>query len=161
MVLISHRGNINGPNPEFENSPEYINAAITCGYNVEIDLWGIKCDNNKIILSLGHDDPNYNINIQWLYERSRKLFIHAKNFLAVSFLMANKQKDFLGLRFFFHEKERYSLIANTSLVWCHDMSEVNNFSIVPLISRQDISLWENKPVFGICSDYVEKLKDLK
>ena len=28
MILISHRGNINGPNPEMENNPEYIQKAI-------------------------------------------------------------------------------------------------------------------------------------
>jgi len=28
MKLIAHRGNINGPNPEKENHPDYINTAI-------------------------------------------------------------------------------------------------------------------------------------
>ena len=37
MKLISHRGNIDGPQPDRENSPNYINEAIEAGYNVEID----------------------------------------------------------------------------------------------------------------------------
>jgi len=32
--LISHRGNINGKNPQFENNPQYIDYAIKNNYNV-------------------------------------------------------------------------------------------------------------------------------
>jgi hypothetical protein len=39
MILIAHRGNLNGPNPEHENKPEYLLNAINKGYNVETDLW--------------------------------------------------------------------------------------------------------------------------
>ena len=39
MILISHRGNTNGPNPEMENRPDYINAAANEGYDVEVDVW--------------------------------------------------------------------------------------------------------------------------
>ena len=38
MILISHRGNINGPNPEMENNPEYIQKALDLGYDVEVDV---------------------------------------------------------------------------------------------------------------------------
>ena len=41
MKLISHRGNINGPNKTEENSPEHILNAINNGYDVEIDVWFI------------------------------------------------------------------------------------------------------------------------
>ena len=41
MKIISHRGNLYGPNPELENKPEYILAAIKCNFRVEIDLWVI------------------------------------------------------------------------------------------------------------------------
>ena len=40
MILIAHRGNIDGPNPELENSLQYIDKAIDSGYNVEVDIWG-------------------------------------------------------------------------------------------------------------------------
>ena len=54
MILISHRGNVDGPNPEKENHPSYIDMTIKAGYNVEIDVWYI--DNNWY---LGHDAPQY------------------------------------------------------------------------------------------------------
>ena len=53
MKLISHRGNIKEPNPKMENSPSYIDIAISSGYDVEIDIRFI---DGKFYL--GHDDPD-------------------------------------------------------------------------------------------------------
>ena len=58
MILISHRGNINGKINELENNPDYINDALIIGYDVEIDIWVI---NNELFL--GHDEPVHNIDI--------------------------------------------------------------------------------------------------
>ena len=38
MILISHRGNLDGPQPENENRPDYIEKALL-NYNVEIDIF--------------------------------------------------------------------------------------------------------------------------
>ena len=36
MKLVSHRGNINGPNPEMENDPRYVeNTLANYFYNIE------------------------------------------------------------------------------------------------------------------------------
>ena len=58
MIYISHRGNINGKNIEMENTPEYIDAAINSGYDVEIDIW-VHGDR----LFLGHDCGHSEIDI--------------------------------------------------------------------------------------------------
>ena len=42
MKLISHRGNLEGPNPERENHPDYIYGALQAGYDVEIDVWWVE-----------------------------------------------------------------------------------------------------------------------
>ena len=52
MVLISHRGNINGPILEMENKPDYIDKAINLGYEVEIDVW---YENDKLWLEDDHE----------------------------------------------------------------------------------------------------------
>ena len=39
MILISHRGNINGKKPNYENKPEYIWEALRKGYHCEVDVW--------------------------------------------------------------------------------------------------------------------------
>lgn len=41
MKIISHRGNLNGPSPKTENTPEQIDFALKKGFDVEIDLWKI------------------------------------------------------------------------------------------------------------------------
>jgi hypothetical protein len=52
MIYISHRGNVDGKKPHLENKPEYIDEAISLGYDVEIDVWCIDGG-----LMLGHDEP--------------------------------------------------------------------------------------------------------
>ena len=52
MKLIAHRGNINGPNPEMENNPEYILNTLSLGYDCEIDVHLI--NNNFQFLVLIH-----------------------------------------------------------------------------------------------------------
>ena len=41
MIIISHRGNIDGTNPRMENSPNYIQTEIDNKFHVEIDLWDV------------------------------------------------------------------------------------------------------------------------
>ena len=82
MILISHRGNINGRLVPFENQPNYIDTAIAAGYDVEIDVW-YERESGK--LYLGHDKADYQIDIDWLDERSDKLWIHCKNMDSLSY----------------------------------------------------------------------------
>ena len=53
MILIAHRGNTNGVNPEKENTVAYIKDAIKQGYHCEIDV--CKFDGKQFYL--GHDEP--------------------------------------------------------------------------------------------------------
>ena len=39
MILISHRGNIFGPNKKDENKIEYVENALNLGFDVEIDVF--------------------------------------------------------------------------------------------------------------------------
>ena len=61
MILISHRGNLNGKDIENENNPLYIDRALGKGYDVEIDVWY-----NGGIWYLGHDEPTYPIKLEYL-----------------------------------------------------------------------------------------------
>lgn len=147
MLLISHRGNQNSIIPDKENSPLYIDEAINKGFDVEIDVRVIQ---NKIFL--GHDAPDYEIPLSWLSDRKYNLWIHTKNFAALSFLI-----DF-DFKIFYHQKENHTIINNCGVIWSHDLSEANEKSIIPLLSLEDIKNCKNFNVFGICSDFVESLK---
>ena len=64
MKIISHRGNLNGPESETENSPKKIEEALKLGYECEIDVWY-----QSGIFTLCHDfknDKHYNVNIEFL-----------------------------------------------------------------------------------------------
>lgn len=145
MKLISHRGNINGINPLHENTPEYIDKTIKLGYDVEIDVWFT----DK--LYLGHDFPEYTTNLSWLQERSENLWIHCKNFNALSKLIDT------SLKIFYHQKENHTIIGNTNVIWSHQIDEANNKSIIPLLDKSSLENWSPKPVFGVCSDYIQLL----
>ena len=149
MLYISHRGNCNGLNPERENTQDYIDETIKRGYDVEIDIWGI---NNEYWL--GHDEPEYKTTRDWMYQRKDRLWIHCKNFEALSNLV--RQPSF---RVFYHEKEKYTIISN-GLIWAHDLSEINSKCIVPLLSKEDIftHIKNVDSCYGICSDYVDILR---
>ena len=38
-ILISHRGNLTGKQPELENTPSYIDAALAAGFKCEVDVY--------------------------------------------------------------------------------------------------------------------------
>lgn len=145
MILISHRGNLNGKNPESENTPEYIQAAIDSGFEVEIDLWVV--DGN---LFLGHDNPETPIDYQRLRARWNKLRIHCKNKEALIFL-SNCVRVF---RYFWHEEDFVTL---TSLrdIWAYPGNQPieNSIAVMPEINNDDLSLCK-----GICSDFIIKYK---
>lgn len=148
MILISHRGNIREILPERENHPDYIDEAIDQGYGVEMDVRLIGGQ-----LYLGHDEPQYLVNVDWLVARNKHLWIHTKNFAALSYLI---NRD---VRTFYHQKENHTIINNCNLIWSHELSEADENSIIPLISKEDIA---RQPiptnVYGICSDFVELLR---
>ena len=70
--FISHRGNLQGPDKNQENSPDYVQTALEKGYDVEIDVWFV-----NDVFYLGHDKPQYQIDESFL--KNDKLWCHAKN----------------------------------------------------------------------------------
>ena len=143
MFYISHRGNLDGLNPERENSPEYIDEALSKGYDVEIDVWFV---DGKF--SLGHDFPQYATSRDWLYKRRKNIWIHCKNFNALSELVRQP-----SLRVFFHEKEQYTIISN-GLIWAHNIDLTDKYCIIPLLSLESIWSYNKKEIGGVCSDFI-------
>ena len=114
MVLISHRGNIDGKNTEFENQPSYIDDAIKLGYNVEIDVWYI---DNK--LYLGHDSADYQIDIDWLKSRLSKVWIHCKHLPAIEYFHNNTDVMVRGYgNYFFHNTDD-TTITSKGYLWVY------------------------------------------
>lgn len=145
MKLISHRGNIKGSISNRENSPSYIDTAISAGYEVEID---IRYKNDKFYL--GHDTPDYEVSETWLELRKNKLWIHCKDLDS-----ANKLQEIGGFMFFCHTSDPYVLTSN-GFLWVHDLSKKlsNKYNIIPLLSEKDIIGYNKDTVYAVCTDYI-------
>lgn len=107
MILIAHRGNTNGINIKRENSPSYIVEAILKGFHVEIDVW---CVRNELFL--GHDGPQYELELSFLLEHKDRLWIHCKNLDAMKYL---KKLDSNELNYFGHDDDKYVLTSKNYL----------------------------------------------
>ena len=151
MLLIAHRGLINGPNKELENNPRIINDALAAGYDAEIDL---QVKGTK--LYLGHDEPTYPVSMDFLIQRG--LWIHAKTAEALRFLCQLLPTT----NYFFHQEDPM-VITTHGWVWVHpkhfdgNLSMDRTIAVVPEYTMPVDKIKELK-VRGICSDYVSLLK---
>lgn len=140
MKLISHRGNINGPNI-LENNPNYIDNTLMIGYDVEIDIWLIDDQ-----IYLGHDKPTYKIEMNWLVDRIDILWIHCKNTNVLELLNECEYK----FNYFWHENDAVTLTSH-GFMWAYPgkQSIKNSIAVLPEIYNDDVSR-----CYGICSDYI-------
>ena len=144
MILIAHRGNIEGPNIQKENSIEYIDNALKLGYDVEIDIWFI---NDKLFL--GHDYPQYNISLQYLLDRKNSLWIHCKNLESLEFFNILYNNE---MNYFWHENDKSTLTSKLYIWALPGMQPINrSIAVLPELYEDDIS-----SCTGICSDFISK-----
>ena len=138
MILISHRGNLDGPTPKEENRIEYIENALDEGHQVEVDVWWWDG------FYLGHDEPEYPIDLQWLSDP--RLWIHCKNLPAV------KELQLTRLNYFWHDKDDYTLTSH-GWIWAYPGKymepNTNSIAVLPEIHNTDTTNFK-----GICTDYI-------
>jgi hypothetical protein len=147
-LLIAHRGLFEGPSKQLENNPEQIDRALSLGFDCEVDLW---YHNKK--LWLGHDEPQYEIDSSFL--RTRSLWIHAKNLEALEWCT-----NYPGLEYFWHQEDDFVLTSN-NYIWTYPNKPLtlNSVAVMPEWADPEfINL--NTECFGICSDFVIKIKTL-
>ena len=142
MILIAHRGNILGPNPERENHPTYINEALKRDYNVEIDVW--YKDNTWF---LGHDAPQYEVKREFFYNHF--LWCHAKNIDALNRL------SFLGIHCFWHQTDDVTMTTRGYL-WTYPGKQLTPKSICVMPEKTSYTEEEINLSAGVCSDFVQE-----
>jgi hypothetical protein len=144
MKIISHRGNIRGPVPNKENRPSYSDCAIGSGYDVEIDVRSINGE-----LWLGHDEPQYKIDHNWLDKRRDYLWLHCKNIEAAVECWAYHS--------FCHTNDPFTY-TTTGKIWLHDLSmRIDDNTIIPLMTLDDIVQPLNGIPYAVCTDYPSAL----
>ena len=146
--IIAHRGLINGPSAQLENHPNTISTAITKGFDAEIDLWY-----HNDGLWLGHDNPTYEIPLDFLYDHAKKLWIHAKTPETIVWLTEYTH----DLNFFYHDRDLVTLTSR-GIIWtylgCEVAKSKSSVMVMPemshegVMSREDINCW-----YAICTDW--------
>lgn len=160
MIIISHRGNLTGPDKKNENTAKALLNRIEEGFEVEADVWLVDGE-----LRLGHDEPRGTFVTKYgkkLWEKRHKIWFHAKNSAALHHLLDR------GLTCFFHNKDKFTLTSK-GVVWVHPEYRALPGAVKVLSedSRQGdlVRLVRNgiwPPVFtdlhGICTDYPKDLQ---
>jgi len=143
MILIAHRGNTNGRFESYENEPNYIDKAISEGFDVEIDIW--YKDNT---LWLGHDRPNYGVDIKWIQDRKEKLWIHCKNIEAMVYFNSDLVNQY---NYFWHQEDTLTL-TSYKYIWAYPGKQPikNSIAVMPELYKDNI-----EKCIGICSDYIK------
>ena len=144
MKFITHRGNIDGPNPEWENDPSRIEDVLNKGYDVEIDVWKIGSK-----LFLGHDGPQFPIDYGFI--KNESLLCHAKNLEALEYML--KMDD---VHCFWHQEDHYTITSNGYIV------SYPGYAVTPktICMRPEAQSYTQLygSAYAICSDYVEIFK---
>jgi hypothetical protein len=143
MHLISHRGNLTGKQPELENTPDYIDAALAAGFKCEVDVFA---HDGK--LYLGHDLAQTETSVQYLQQDG--VIAHAKNLDALAqMLQAN-------IHCFYHHTDNYTLTSR-NWIWAFP-GKPGTFvhpciAVLPENYRTDITDFD-----GVCSDFIANFK---
>lgn len=145
MIFISHRGNTIGKYPDKENHPKYVLKAVNEGYECEIDVWSVRDR-----LYLGHDVPQYEVNLEFL--QNNKLWCHAKNVNALEYMLLH------NVHCFWHQEDDYT-ITSKGVIWTYPGNKLTNNSICVMPEKFQTSGEDDFSCKGICSDYIKKYKE--
>lgn len=148
ILLISHRGNLSGPNPDYENSPKYIEDAIKEGFDVECDVRLLGND-----WYLGHDRSDYKTSFKWLDSHRSKLWCHAKNIEALYLLSE------MGLNCFYHSFDDFTL-TYSGHIWTYPRASLKLSDRSIAVLPETVKNWEISAAFGICTDEAIQYKKL-
>jgi hypothetical protein len=138
MLLISHRGNVIGPNPEKENSPSYILEAAQ-HFDVEIDVW---FDNG---FYLGHERPTYPIGKEFL--TNSKFWCHAKNIEALAAMLSDNR-----IHCFWHQSDDV-ILTSKQYIWTYPGKQIASQMAIAVVPEL-VKSWDISKAVGVCSDYV-------
>jgi hypothetical protein len=143
MKIISHRGNLNGPDPENENTLKSIFLALEKGFDVEIDTWVVDG-----LIYFGHNRPTIKIEEQIINQIGNCGWFHCKNLESLTFL----SKFDNDINYFYHNQDDYTL-TNKNYIWTYPNKPISERSIVVELNIPKIKNYKILPA-GICSDYM-------
>ena len=143
MIYISHRGNLNGPDPKKENTLQAINECIEKGYEVEVDVW---YENKNFYL--GHDEPILRIDTNLF--KNNKIWFHLKNRDSLEEILKYSPKNY-----FWHENDLCT-ITSSGNIWLYPNNYIVSKKAIFVLPELNKDKYEclNYDCYGICSDYI-------
>jgi hypothetical protein len=138
-----------------ENMPEYIEAALDMGFDVEVDVWVFK-DHS---FYLGHKHPLYRVKKEFFYKPG--IWAHAKNLYA---LLAMRE---IGVDCFYIEGLQDATLTSNGFIWTSPQGHFSAWKdniITPLsiAVMPEYSTWSDRDIkdaAGICSNDLTKWRD--
>jgi hypothetical protein len=150
MRFIAHRGNIDGPNADEENNPLYLKEAMKMGYDVEVDL-----QYSNGTWYLGHDDPRYEIDLDFLIDR--KVWVHCKTLDTLMELRKTSCAQLGVVHYFWHQRDDVT-ITSKGWAWAYPGIRIAGemtVACLPELNDTDISGFK-----AVCTDYVNRYVDM-
>lgn len=144
MKFIAHRGNLYGPQPNYENKPETIEKAISLGFDCEIDIWFLEG-----AYWLGHDYPETRTTYEFVFEKRKNIWVHCKNLDALLKLTS-------VCNCFYHDKDVYTITSRGD-IWGNIGSPMNPHVIQVMPEKACVFSFE---CAGICSDFPVHYKNI-
>ena len=145
MLLISHRGNLFGPDDLLENNPTKVAELVNRGFHVEVDVWS---KDGK--LYLGHDSPSVFVTTDFILHPN--IWCHAKNLEALEYLLT------IGAHCFWHQTDNYTLTSE-NIIWTYPGYTGTSKSIIVCKTIKETEKALQQDVYGVCSDYVGYYKN--
>lgn len=152
MILIAHRGLTDGPDPERENHPDRIEAALAEGWDCEIDVWW------NDYWFLGHDAPTWAVTLDFLCMPG--LWLHCKNIEALQQL--SQTSMLYSLNYFWHDRDAYTLTGQR-YIWTYPGKPLAPMSIC--VQPEWEADWRETvgglTCSGICSKHVREIDQIR
>lgn len=148
MMIVAHRGNLDGPTDK-ENHPDQLKTALAHGYHVECDVWWV---DGKFVL--GHDEPLYPTSAAFLGHNS--VIAHAKSIEALSHLLAIEN---LGLRghCFWHQNDD-CVLTSRGFIWTLPNKPSTLRSIICHMEKPTGVEYNIAKAGGVCTDYPNEFR---
>jgi|LauGreDrversion4_2_1035121.scaffolds.fasta_scaffold02508_14 hypothetical protein len=164
MRIVSHRGNLTGPDKDKENTEPYLLEALERGFDIEFDIWYMGSK-----FWLGHDVPTKSFSIDTLIQwatvyQNQNFYVHCKHVWALEQMVKTKKKNIIP---FFHDIDQCILLSDYT-IWVHPNAinavsvRENCIAVFPACKtiKYDINYDVDFERFhGICTDYPLTLRN--
>lgn len=148
-LLISNRGNLEGPREKKENSIDYVTHALDQGYHVVVDTWIM----GEQHLALGSQLPQYSTSLDFI--KNQKIICRCKTPETLQYLLDE------GVHCFMDTKGANPTLTSGGLIWNNPGQAVTSRGIftMPEWIMEDPRTVSNLPCSGICSNFIKKISE--